>query len=110
MASPVVMVGNRPRMRYEWDHAKSEANARERGLDFALAVRLFEGPTLEARDPRQWGEIRVKAIGVIEGRELVVVYTDRGDMRRIISFRDAARAERQLYWREIRAGWSDGAD
>ena len=66
--------------------------------------------TLEAQDPRHWGEARVKAIGVIEGRVLVVVYTDRGDARRIISFRDAARAERRAYWRRLRAEWSDGSD
>lgn len=104
------MVGNRLRMRYEWDSAKSERNERERGLGFELAPRLFEGPTLEAKDPRHWSEARVKAIGVIEGRVLVVVYTERGDTRRIISFRDAARVERRAYWRMLKAGWSDGAD
>jgi uncharacterized protein len=91
-------------MRFEWDEAKSERNARERGLPFALAPRLFEGPVVEADDPRDWGERRVKAVGVIEGREYVVVYTQRGEARRIISFRDAARPERDLYWRTLRSG------
>ncbi len=39
-------------MRFEWDEAKPERNARERGLPFALAVRVFEGPVVEADDPR----------------------------------------------------------
>jgi uncharacterized DUF497 family protein len=34
-------------MRFEWDPEKSEANLRERGLDFAFASLIFEGSTLE---------------------------------------------------------------
>jgi uncharacterized protein len=88
--------------------SESARNAQERGLPFSLAQRLFEGPTVEAVDPRDWGETRVKAIGVIDGHAFVVVYADRGSVRRLISFRDVDRKERALYWRALRAGTTDG--
>ena len=94
-------------MRYEWDEAKSAHYARERGLPFSLARRLFDGPTVEAVDQRDWGETRVKAVGVIDGHAFVVVYTDRGSVRRLISFRDADLKERAVYWRVLRAGTID---
>jgi uncharacterized DUF497 family protein len=95
-------------MRFIWDDGKSARNERERGLPFTLAQRLFDGPIVEADDPRDWGERRVKAIGVIDGREYVVIYTDRKDGRRIISFRDAKRQERRTFWLALRARAGDG--
>jgi uncharacterized protein len=83
---------------FEWDEAKSEANLRERGFDFAYAALIFEGPTLEWDDVRRdYGERRIRAIGQAEGDILFVVYTRRGDARRIISARLANRRERDAY-------------
>ncbi|MBI4305358.1 MAG: BrnT family toxin [Chloroflexi bacterium] len=90
-------------MRFVWDVDKSEANLRERGFDFAFAILIFEGPTLEVEDRRRdYGERRFLAIGVAERLHLTVVYTDRtadgGDLiRRIISARRSNRRERQIY-------------
>lgn len=95
-------------MLFEWDATKSERNARERGLPFELASRLFDRPTVELVDPRPWSEKRVKAIGVIDGREYVVVYTERAEVRRLISFRDAHRKERDFFWRMMAEVESDG--
>ena len=59
---------------------------RERGFGFDYAVRIFLGQTVEAVDRRSnYGEERVRAIGEIDGRAFVVVYTDRGPVRWIIS-------------------------
>jgi uncharacterized DUF497 family protein len=95
-------------MQFEWDPAKAERNRLERGLPFELATRLFDGPVVEATDPRDWDETRIKAIGVIDGREYVVVYVDRGERRRIISLRDAAAKERRLYWEALRRSADHG--
>ncbi len=43
------------------------------------------------------GEVRVRAIGAVEGLVLVVIYTDRDDVRWIISARLANRKERALW-------------
>ena len=64
---------------------------------------MFAGFTLERIDERHdYGEMRVVAIGVVEGLVLTVVYTDRQDRRgtitrRIISARRSNRDERQSY-------------
>lgn len=89
-------------MEFDWDPAKSEANLRERGFDFAFATLVFDGPTLERADTRQdYGEPRVIAIGLAQGIHLTVVYTDRtaddAVVRRIISARRSNRRERKAY-------------
>lgn len=85
-------------MIFEWDAAKSEHNAKQRGLPFTLAMALFEGPVLEEPDERRdYGEQRIRAIGQSGGRVLVCVYTDRGERRQIISLRIANRSERHAY-------------
>jgi len=85
-------------MIFEWDEAKSYRNAVDRHLPFDLAVVMFDGPTLEAVDIRRdYGEIRTKAIGAVRGVCMVCVFTDRDDIRRIISLRLANRKERDDY-------------
>jgi len=85
-------------MIFEWDEAKSARNARERGLPFEIAAALFDGPVLESPDGRRdYGEARVKAVGMVNRVVMVCVYTDRGDVRRIISLRVANRKERDGY-------------
>jgi uncharacterized DUF497 family protein len=85
-------------MDFEWDRAKSERNESERGLPFELAALLFDGPTIECADARRYyGETRIRAIGVAENLTLHCVYTQRGEVRRIISLRYANRKERDAY-------------
>ncbi len=86
-------------MEFEWDEAKSDWTQRERGFGFDLAVEIFDGPVVEWEDQRQdWGEVRMVAVGIVNGRFLTVVYTDRGTKRRIISARVSRKKEREL-WR-----------
>jgi uncharacterized DUF497 family protein len=93
--------------RCDWDPAKSEANLRARGLDFAFASLIFDRPTFEVEDRRRdYGERRMVAIGVADGIHLTVVYTDRTDdageiVRRLISAHRSNRRERQRYQKAI---------
>jgi uncharacterized DUF497 family protein len=85
-------------MEFEWDAEKSARNLAERGFDFAFVTRLFEGRTLEAIDRRRdYRETRMIAIGAIDGGIYCVVYTDRDEVRRIISARLASRKERAAW-------------
>ncbi|MBA3656785.1 MAG: BrnT family toxin [Gemmatimonadaceae bacterium] len=90
-------------LHFEWDPEKSDRNLREREFDFAFATLIFDGPRLESLDSRQdYGEDRIKAIGLAQNIILTVIYTDRyrgdGDLiRRIISARKSSVAERREY-------------
>lgn len=83
---------------FEWDPVKAHTNLRKHGVSFPAAARIFEGPTLERPDDREdYGEERIAALGMTNGRVLHVVYTWRGEARRIISARRAEAHERQIY-------------
>jgi hypothetical protein len=63
-----------------------------------LADDLLDGATIERVDERwDYGETRIRAIGVVGGVTLQCVYTQRGEVRRIISLRYANRKERDVY-------------
>ncbi len=73
-------------MEFGWDPDKHERTRRERGFGFDYAARIFLGPIVESVDRRRdYGEARIRAIGQIDGRIYVVIYTDRPGMRWIIS-------------------------
>lgn len=89
-------------MIFEWEEAKSRRTLNERGFG---AARIFLGPTLERQDARrEYGEVRVQAIGQVVDDILFVVYTDRGDARHIISARLTNRKERRL-WQSFAEQW-----
>ena len=71
------------------------ANIAKRRLDFSTATRVFLDPfRLEAEDDREYDELRWNAIGVVDGRVNVVIYTMRGAKYRISSARGATPRER----------------
>ncbi len=83
---------------FEWDEEKSENNLSAGGFNFAYAAMVFDGPTLEMDDHRPgYNERRIQVIGQAGNDILFVVYTWRGDTRRIVSARKANRRERDVY-------------
>jgi uncharacterized protein len=89
-------------MRYVWDERKNRDNIKRHGIAFTDARRIFEGPTVEKIDDRfDYGEVPVYAIGLVNGLEITVVYTDRDDKRRIISAWRAEPHERRFFWKSI---------
>jgi uncharacterized DUF497 family protein len=91
-------------MRYTWDDKKNRRNLKLHGIIFEDAIRIFASPTVERVDARfDYGEQRVYAIGIVNGVEITVVYTDVGEEeRRIISAWRSAPHERRQYWRMIK--------
>ena len=83
-------------MEWEWNPDKAEANLEKHRISFEDAIGIFEGPVLEIRSDRD-GEERRKAIGVVEEREIAVIYTLREGRDRIISARRARTGERAAY-------------
>jgi uncharacterized DUF497 family protein len=88
-------------MSYTWDPKKNRRNLTLHGVAFEDAVRIFDGPTLEKVDDRyEYTEVRVYAIGIVNGIAITVIYTDVSSTeRRIISAWRAERHEREAYWR-----------
>lgn len=78
-----------------FDPAKSESNARTRGLPFSRVGESFDWSTaLVAEDRRKdYGERRFQAIGYLEGRLHVVVFVPVADGLRVISLRRANKRE-----------------
>jgi hypothetical protein len=86
----------------EWDPRKEPMNIRERGIDFTAASWIWDKPVYERVDARRdYGETRIVAYGEAEGYVLAVVYTWRGQARRIISARRADRRERRIYQEKV---------
>ncbi|KYC43378.1 hypothetical protein WA1_14130 [Scytonema hofmannii PCC 7110] len=86
-------------MNFEWDKNKNEANIIKHGLDFADAPRIFNFPLRISLDEREdYGEDRWIGIGMLDGRVVVVVYTEPDEQTvRIISLRKALPYERKRY-------------
>ena len=77
-------------MHIEFDNLKREQTLSERGLDFARAVEVFTGWHLTRADTRMdYAEARFVTAGWLDARLVVVVWTPRGEVRRIISIRKA---------------------
>lgn len=86
-------------MEFEWDDGKARLNEAKHGINFTDAMGVFSDPELVilnvSREPD--GEERAKAIGRIEERLFIVVFTRRGSATRIISARRANRTEERVY-------------
>ena len=95
----------------EWDNEKAQKNIRKHeGLTFEEASEVFDDPfALEKFDSLNSTikESRYIVIGRIK-RQIVtlVVYTPRGENRRIISARYATSNERKLYYDRLRKIYS----
>ena len=88
---------------FEWDPDKEAKNVRERGIDFTTASHIWDARVLEKIDDRRdYGEVRIIALGKADRGMLVVVFTWRGLNRRIISARRAKARERRRYEEQIR--------
>ena len=75
-------------MKISFDEDKRLKTLNERGLDFRDAPKVFEGVWLVIPDDRfEYGEERFISYGELNGRAIAMVWTWRGDARRIISMR-----------------------
>ncbi|MCZ8039498.1 MAG: BrnT family toxin [Microcystis sp. LE17-20A] len=89
-------------MEYQWDEAKRLTNLRKHGIDFADVPAVFDGDILTVEDERlDYGEQRFVTFGLLKGRVIAVVHTEREDHTRIISARKATKYEQRTYFEQL---------
>jgi hypothetical protein len=92
-------------MQFEWDPEKAKWNYKKHRVSFEEAVTVFYDPLSATFDDpdHSVGEQRLITIGFSSrGRLLVVSYTERGKVSRIISARLATVHERKRHENETR--------
>ena len=84
----------------EWDEAKNILNKKEHDLSFEAAQYVFTDPErlerIDQSESNTSGEERLQTIGMVD-KVLFVVYTERGENKRIITARLADKSERRSY-------------
>jgi uncharacterized DUF497 family protein len=89
-------------MTFEWDETKRLTNLRKHGIDFADVPLIFNGYIVTFEDDRfDYGEQRLITLGLLQGKVVVVVHTEREELIRIISVRKATKNEQQIYFEQF---------
>ena len=84
---------------FEWDETKRTLNLNKHGIDFVDAIEVFRDPNRIELETVRHGETRYQTIGIVNNIVLLVVYTIRNKVKRIISARRASKNERKAYHR-----------
>lgn len=85
-------------MDIEFDDAKDAANIAKHGVSLVLGAVVLGSRIGEVGDDRRdYGETRINAFGLVEGRLFACTYTIRNGTRRIISVRRASRQEQRIW-------------
>jgi uncharacterized DUF497 family protein len=85
-------------MELTFDPVKRNFTFDERGLAFEDAALVFEGQTLDMADDRfDYKEARIITVGYLMDRMVIVVWTQRGDARHVISMRKANEREEKRF-------------
>lgn len=85
-------------MDFEWDEEKARANLEKHRVSFDAAMQVFHKPHVNLKSEFIDGELRETDIGLTDALIVVVVtYTDRHGITRIISARKATRREKRIF-------------
>ena len=89
-------------MDFTWHEPKRQANLKKHGVDFAVAERVFAGPTFTFEDIREdYGERRWITLGLSGTKVIVIVHTEAEDEIRVISMREADDNEQHLFFANL---------
>ena len=87
-------------LKFEWDARKESSNRRKHGVTFEEALSVFADPKALTFDDIVHSDFEDRSLtfgASSDGKLLVVVHTDRGDVIRIISARKATSHEKHIY-------------
>ncbi len=89
-------------MRFIWDKKKKKKNIKKHGIDFLELGKVFEKPMLTRIDDREdYGETRWISLGDLDGKIVVLVYTEEDDTVRLISARRSTNNEKRIYSEKV---------
>ena len=89
-------------MRIEFDPAKDATNRHKHGVSLAVAGELdWETALVWVDDRFEYGEVRMMALAPKTGILYYAAFVDRGNVRRIISLRQANRREVKHYVQNV---------
>jgi len=89
-------------MKIEFDEAKRLWTLENRGLDFLDVLSVFAGDYVELLDDKKdYGETRYLVYGMLDDRNVSIVWTPREDRKRIISMRHVHDKEAKIYRRSL---------
>jgi uncharacterized protein len=83
---------------FEWDETKRTLNLDKHGVDFVDSVEVFHDPNRVELETVRHGEIRYQTIASVNNIVLLIVYTIRNKVKRIISARRVSKNERKTYF------------
>jgi len=88
----------------EFDPEKSSKNVRERGIGFERFAHMDFDTAISIQDTsKDYGELRLRVLGLIDGQLHAAVITPRGEKIRVISLRRASKRERRTYAKEYQS-------
>jgi uncharacterized DUF497 family protein len=83
-----------------YDETKRQTNLTKHGIDLAECAGVFDAPMLTDEDTREaYGEQRLKSLGWLNGRVVVLAWTDRETGPHLISCRYGDKHETQAYFK-----------
>jgi uncharacterized DUF497 family protein len=89
-------------LRISFDPVKHALTLRHRGLDFTRAGKVCEGRSATIVDDRfDYGETRFITAGHLDGRLVVMIWTQRGEARHVISMRHCHAKEEKIWLRRM---------
>lgn len=89
-------------MEFEWDETKRLTNLSKHGIDFIDVPLVFDGEIVTVEDERfSYGEQRFVTFGLLQGRVVAIVHTEREECTRIISARKSTKYEQRIYFEQI---------
>ena len=90
-------------LEFEWDPEKNKANRIKHGLSFERAIEIWEKEHVEVEDMARSdeGERRSAAIGWIDQRLFLAIWTERAGKIRLVSVRRARKNEERIFTQKI---------
>jgi uncharacterized protein len=89
-------------LEFEWDEDKRQEVLRKHRIDIVYAARIFRGHVAQWPDERtDYGEPRMRSLGMVGDACFIVVHTERNNTIRLITAWKGGRRDREKYQKSL---------